>query len=65
MGSLKWDFGDNHLAERRGQYSHDNFVSNNMSETGYQKMVYALKEYIKNYTYRQNELINDSDIIRK
>ena len=42
-----WDFGDNHLAERRGLYSHDNFVSNNMSEAGYQKMVQALKEYLK------------------
>ena len=42
-----WDFGDNHLAERRGQYVHDNFVANNMSESGYQKMVYALKEYLR------------------
>ena len=42
-----WDFGDNHLAERRGNYSHDNFVANNMSEVGYQKMVQALKEYLK------------------
>ena len=42
-----WDFGDNHLAERRGQYAHDNFVANNMSEEGYQKMVQALKGYLK------------------
>ena len=42
-----WDFGDNHLAERRGHYAHDNFVANNMSEAGYQKMVQALKEYLK------------------
>lgn len=42
-----WDFGDNHLAERRGQYAHDNFIANNMSEAGYQKMVQALKEYLK------------------
>ena len=45
-----WDFGENHLAERRGLYSHDNFVTNNMSELGYQKMVQVLKEYIKNYS---------------
>jgi len=43
-----WDFGDNHLAERRGQYSHDNFVSNNMSEVGYQKMTQILKDYLNN-----------------
>ena len=43
-----WDFGDNHLAERRGQYVHDNFVSNNMSEEGYNKMVQVLLDYLKN-----------------
>ena len=48
-----WDFGDNHLAERRGLYSHDNFVSNNMSEAGYQKMVQALKEYLKSMEISQ------------
>lgn len=50
-----WDFGDNHLAERRGVYSHDNFVFNNMSEDGYQKMVQALKEYLKNIQVTQVE----------
>ncbi|MBQ8872290.1 MAG: hypothetical protein IJ018_06035 [Bacilli bacterium] len=48
-----WDFGDNHLAERRGQYAHDNFVENNMSEAGYQKMVVALKEYLKSMEIAQ------------
>ena len=50
-----WDFGDNHLAERRGMYSHDNFVFNNMSEDGYQKMVQALKEYLKTIQVTQVE----------
>ena len=48
-----WDFGDNHLAERRGLYLHDNFVSNNMSEAGYQKMVQTLKEYLKSMEISQ------------
>ena len=48
-----WDFGDNHLAERRGQYAHDNFVANNMSEAGYQKMIVALKEYLKSIELAQ------------
>lgn len=48
-----WDFGDNHLAERRGQYAHDNFVANNMSEAGYQKTVVALKEYLKSMEIAQ------------
>lgn len=48
-----WDFGDNHLAERRGQYAHDNFIANNMSEAGYQKMVAALKEYLKSMELAQ------------
>ncbi|MCI8575328.1 MAG: hypothetical protein HFI09_02550 [Bacilli bacterium] len=42
-----WDFGDNHLAERKGQYSHNNFVADNMNEIGYHKMVQVLKEYLK------------------
>ena len=48
-----WDFGDNHLAERRGLYAHDNFVSNNMSEAGYHKMVIALEEYLKSLELSQ------------
>ena len=48
-----WDFGDNHLAERKGHYSHDNFVVNNMSESGYQKMLQALKEYLKSIEISQ------------
>lgn len=42
-----WDFGDNHLAERKGFYPHDNFITRNMSEDGYDKMVNALKVYLK------------------
>ena len=42
-----WNFGENHLATRRGEYDHNNFITNNMSEAGYQKMVVALKEYLK------------------
>ncbi len=53
-----WDFGDNHLAEKRGKYSHDNFVANNMSEVGYQKMVQALKEYLKTAQLSQIESIH-------
>lgn len=50
-----WDFGENHLAERRGQYYHDNFVSNNMSTDGYKKMVQVLKEYLKTAQITQTE----------
>lgn len=60
-----WDFGDNHLAERRGQYSHDNFVANNMSEAGYNKMTQVLKEYMKNYNYSQNDVISETDSIKR
>lgn len=52
-----WDFGENHLAEKRGQYSHDNFISNNMSEEGYNKMISVLKEYINNLNYNKNDVI--------
>lgn len=60
-----WDFGDNHLAERRGQYSHDNFIENNMSETGYHKMVQVLNEYMKNYIHSQNDIVSKTDSIKK
>ena len=42
-----WDFGDNHRAEKKNTFPNDNFVSNNMSSDGYNKMVSALKEYLK------------------
>lgn len=50
-----WDFGENHLAERKGFYSHDNFITNNMSEEGYKKMVQALKEYLQTLEISQNK----------
>ncbi len=52
-----WDFGENHMAERRGQYSHDNFVSNNMSQSGYNRMIQVLNEYVKKYEYNQSDTI--------
>lgn len=42
-----WDFGENHFAEKKGHYPHDNFVEGNMSAEGYQKMRVALLEYAK------------------
>lgn len=52
-----WDFGENHLAENRDQYAHDNFVSGNMSESGYNKMVIALQNYVMDYEHRESETI--------
>lgn len=52
-----WDFGDNHLAEKRGHYPHDNFVTNNMSEEGFKRMREALKEYLKNIQMVKEESI--------
>ena len=51
-----WDFGENHLSEKRGLYPHDNFVECNMSEEGYKKMVTVLKEYLENYDYKQEDV---------
>lgn len=39
-----WDFGENHMAARKGIFPHDNFVDN-MSDIGYQKMKDTLTEY--------------------
>ena len=41
-----WDFGENHFSARNGYYLYDNFVENNMNETGYKKMVTAMKNYL-------------------
>ncbi len=43
-----WDFGENHMAARKGIFLHDNFVDN-MNSDGYEKMTSTLKEYINNY----------------
>ena len=41
-----WDFGDNHRAEKKNEFPNDNFVLNNMSSGGYDRMVGALKKYL-------------------
>ena len=43
-----WDFGENHFAERKGEYPHDNFVDN-MNDIGYKKMKECLKQYLQRY----------------
>lgn len=50
-----WDYGENFYTERQNRTSsyknnlHDNFVGNNLTEQGYNKMISALKEFVKNY----------------
>lgn len=46
-----FDFGENHLAQRKGHYVHDNFVFNNMGEEGYLKMRDALNAYVYEVNY--------------
>ena len=53
-----WDFGDNHLANRREIYPHDDFISNNMSEKGYKKMLDTLKKYLQNVNVEEIEQSN-------
>ena len=50
-----WDFGENHLAIKKGNFPHDNFIYNNMSQEGYNKMCSALKKYIKQYEQEQTK----------
>lgn len=49
-----WDFGENHMAEKKGINPHDEFISNNMSAEGYAKMVKVLREYLDGY-YASNQ----------
>lgn len=48
-----WDFGENHLASKKGIYPHDNFVENNMSEQGYLKMKEVLTNYLNKTQHHQ------------
>ncbi len=47
-----WDFGENHTSERKGHYPHDNFIADNMSISGYEKMKKVLASYLRQYEMR-------------
>ena len=54
-----WDFGENHLSFRKSDgYMHDNFVKDNMTEEGYNKMKEVLKEYLRSLE-QERELTTD------
>ncbi len=57
-----WDFGNNFLAESRGSYPHDNFVDDNMSELGYEKMKKALKNFL--FTLFKEECFEEISLSR-
>ena len=44
-----FDLGDNHYAQKKGIYPHDNFVGGEkkMSEEGFERMLTVLKQYLK------------------
>ena len=43
-----WDFGENHMA--KGERQHDNFVTDNMSADGYERMKQALTVFLSQYS---------------
>lgn len=43
-----WDFGENHLSDRKSKYPHDNYVADNMDAMGYSNMLEVLKTYLYN-----------------
>ena len=49
-----WDFGENHYADEKGIYKHDNFISN-LKVEGYTKMQQQLSNYLEK-TKSKNEL---------
>ena len=53
-----WDFGENHLAAKKEDYPHDNFITRNMSAEGYVKMCEALKNYLNNLQYEDTKKIS-------
>lgn len=41
-----WDLGKNHVSEEKNKYPHDNFISNNLDQEGYIKMIGALFDWL-------------------
>lgn len=58
-----FDLGDNHYSDKSGVYPHDNFVGdeNKMGQDGYNRMLTALKEYLKSIELAQM----DTDIKKR
>ena len=58
-----FDLGDNHYSDKSGVYPHDNFVGdeNKMGQDGYNRMLTALKEYLKSIELAQM----DNDIKKR
>ena len=52
-----FDLGDNHYSDKSGVYPHDNFVGdeNKMGQDGYNRMLTALKEYLKSIEQAQTD----------
>lgn len=50
------DFGENHLAEKKGFYMHDNFIKKNMTSDGYLKMKQVLQNYLDSLHYHAGNL---------
>ena len=57
-----WDFGENFYTDRENSKSlkknnlHDNFISNNLTKEGYQKMCKAFKVFIENYQLNHSNI---------
>ena len=53
------DFGENHECRQYNDitYNYDEFVSNNMNETGYYKMVDVLKKHLDYYKKQKHNKI--------
>lgn len=47
-----WDFGENHYADEKGIYLHDNFTSK-LTEEGYERMKQTLSKYLENTKQKQ------------
>ena len=67
-----FDFGSNHYSEKKHAYPHENFVYEidngkllKMTPNGYEKMVFALKEFLKKYTSNYTDIDDNNHIHSK
>ena len=66
-----WDFGENFYTERKNEQFnyhnnlHDNFIKNNLTRDGYEKICKALKKFVNNYQqFINNEFEYENNIIK-
>ncbi len=55
-----WDYGQNHYAIKKGEYPYNDFITDNMSEEGYERMVAACTQVLNQEKEIESPTVTDS-----